>query len=256
MNVFLTLATLFFVGSIGGWVFEVFFRKFLSDSNPDRRWINPGFLVGPYLPIYGFGLAGMYLLCKIPLDFVPSVPWQIVLRLVMMTVVMTVIEYVAGLIFIKGMRIKLWDYSGRWGNIQGIICPLFSLIWGVGGAAYYFLVHPHVLSGLDWLSRNLAYSFFVGFFFGVIAIDIGYSMQIVVKIRKFAADNRIVVRYEEFKAHIKHNKELAKEKARFVFAFRSDRPLGEHLNKYLEFKKAQEEKLREKLREKKNRKKN
>lgn len=250
MNVFLILATLFFVGSVGGWVFEVFFRKFLSDSNPDRRWINPGFLVGPYLPIYGFGLSVMYLLCRIPLDFVPSLPWQIVLRLVMMTVVMTAIEYLAGLIFIKGMRIKLWDYSGRWGNIQGIICPLFTLIWGAGGAAYYFLVHPRVISGLEWLSQNLAYSFFVGFFFGVLVIDFGYSMQIVVKIRKFAADNQIVVRFEEFKANIKKNKELAKEKARFIFAFRSEKPLGEHLNKYLEATRQREARLREKLREK------
>lgn len=251
MNVVLTFATLFFVGSVGGWVFEVLFRKFLSDSNPDHRWINPGFLVGPYLPIYGFGLAGMYLLCRIPLDFVTSVPLQILLRLVVITLVMTLIEYLAGLIFIKGMRIKLWDYTERWGNIQGIICPLFTLIWGVGGAAYYFLVHPRVLSGLDWLSRNLAYSFFVGFFFGVLIIDFGYSMHIVVKIRKFAADNQIVVRFEEFKANIKKNRELAKEKARFIFAFRTERPLGEHLNKYLEFKRAQEEKLRERFKGKK-----
>ena len=23
------------------------------------KWVNPGFLIGPYLPIYGFGLCGL-----------------------------------------------------------------------------------------------------------------------------------------------------------------------------------------------------
>lgn len=50
MNVFLTLAFLFFIGSIIGWLMELVFRKIISSG----KWINPGFLVGPYLPLYGF----------------------------------------------------------------------------------------------------------------------------------------------------------------------------------------------------------
>lgn len=244
MNMILTLATLFFVGSLGGWVFEVFFRKFISDSNPDRRWINPGFLVGPYLPIYGFGLTAMYLFCRIPIDFIDSQVWRTAVRLVIIIISMTVIEYIAGLIFIKGMKVKLWDYSNRWGNIDGIICPLFSLVWGAAGSIYLFFVHPHIQAGLDWLAANLAYSFFVGFFFGVLAIDISYSLQIVVKMRKFAQDNQIVIKYEEFKAHIKRNRERAHEKARFVFAFRTDRPFSEHLGQYLAAVRKKEEEAR------------
>ena len=62
MNFILTLAYLFFVGSVSGWVLELFFRKFFSASNPEHKWINPGFCTGPYLPIYGFGLCALYLL--------------------------------------------------------------------------------------------------------------------------------------------------------------------------------------------------
>ena len=43
MNFILTLAYLFFVGSISGWVLELFFRKWFSSSNPEHKWINPGF---------------------------------------------------------------------------------------------------------------------------------------------------------------------------------------------------------------------
>ena len=65
MNLFLTLAFLFFIGSVLGWVLELFFRKFFSGSNPEHKWINPGFCTGPYLPIYGFGLCALYLLARI-----------------------------------------------------------------------------------------------------------------------------------------------------------------------------------------------
>ena len=75
---------------------------------------------------------------------------------------MTLIEFVAGLIFIKGLKIKLWDYSNRKGNIMGIICPSFSLIWLIVGSLYYFLLNPVLVEGISWISENLIYTYFVG----------------------------------------------------------------------------------------------
>ena len=60
MNLFLTLAFLFFIGAITGWVIEVLFRRFLSSANPERKWINPGFCTGPYLPLYGNQYFDLY----------------------------------------------------------------------------------------------------------------------------------------------------------------------------------------------------
>ena len=60
MNLFLTLAFLFFIGAITGWVIEVLFRRFLSSANPERKWINPGFCTGPYMTLYGVGLCMLY----------------------------------------------------------------------------------------------------------------------------------------------------------------------------------------------------
>ncbi len=127
MNDFLVLAFLFFIGSCIGWGIEVFFRRFISKNNPERKWINPGFLVGPYLPIYGFGLWGMYFVSKLSaVVMTGSEIMDTVVILIIMTVVMTVIEYAAGLIFIKGMKVRLWDYSRERSDFQGIICLKFS----------------------------------------------------------------------------------------------------------------------------------
>lgn len=128
MSFFLTIAFLFFIGSIAGWGIEVVFRRFFSSANPERKWINPGFLSGPYLPLYGFSLIALYLLAMLE-RFIPieNTALRKAALFAIMAAAVTLVEYVAGLIFIKGMHVRLWDYSKQWGNIQGIICPKFTL---------------------------------------------------------------------------------------------------------------------------------
>ena len=126
LDTLLVLGFLFFVVSILGWILEVLFRKFFSTNNPERKWITPGFLIGPYIPLYGFSLATLFIFSWIPVDFISSPILQKLLLFVLMALAITAMEYLAGIIFIKGMNIKLWDYSNEWGNIQGIICPRFS----------------------------------------------------------------------------------------------------------------------------------
>ena len=223
MNVFLTLTYLFFIGSVSGWVLELFFRKLFSSSNPEHKWINPGFCTGPYLPIYGFGLCTLYLLAllggKTGLDGL----------FLGMAISMTLIEYIGGLLLLKGAKIRLWDYSNRRGNIQGLICPLFSFFWALLGAAYYFLIHPHILTALAWLSENLAFSFVIGLFFGVFLVDMASSAHWVSRVKAFADENDVIVKVENLKAHIHAAQERASARVHFFFAFRSERPLAEHL---------------------------
>ena len=161
MNNVLIFAFLFFIGSCLGWCMEVFFRRFFSKANPERKWINPGFLSGPYLPLYGFGLWGMYAVSALSsVAMTPSKALDVVIILVIMAVVMTIIEYIAGIIFIRGMHVKLWDYTKEKGNIQGIICPKFSVIWGMLGCVYYFLINPYVVGWVYcfWIGKSEAVS--------------------------------------------------------------------------------------------------
>ena len=180
MNTFLKLAFLFYIGSSLGWVLELLFRRFISGNNPERKWINPGFMVGPYVPLYGTGLCILYLVSRLAQSRQIADPvWNNILMLLLMAAAMTAIEYIAGIMLLKVMNARLWDYSRRWGNVDGLICPLFSAIWAAMGAAYYFFVDPYILRALDWLSRNLAFSFVIGMFFGVFAIDFVYSTHLL-----------------------------------------------------------------------------
>jgi uncharacterized membrane protein len=231
MTLFLVLTFLFFVGSIIGWVIELFWRKFFAGDNPDHRWVNPGFLHGPYLPLYGLSLCLLFALTFVDVSFVPGgLAVQKAVLFVVMALCITALEYVGGLIFIKGMHIKLWDYSTLWGNIQGIICPLFSFFWWVLSAIYYFLVHPRILAWLYWFTDHLAFCLVVGFFYGVFTVDLCYTFRLAARIRAFASERQIDVRYEKLKLAIQQKNEELKEKAHFILPFRSDgRSLTESL---------------------------
>lgn len=235
MNSFLTLAFLFFIGSVAGWVVELLYRHFTAKDKTNRKWINPGFCTGPYLPLYGVGICLLYGLASLE-RFIPLANpiWTKLLLFLLMALCMTVLEYIAGCISLHFTQIRLWDYSEEWGNLNGIICPKFSLIWAALGAFYYFAIHPHILDALAWLSQNLAFSFFIGIFFGIFIIDVVHSAQLIARLKKYAKENDIEVRYENLKLRIRSWQDEKKQKHYFFRPFHSERPLSEYIKEMRE----------------------
>ena len=99
---------------------------------------------------------------------------------------------------------------------------------------YYYLLAPHVLRALDWFNDNLSFSFILGTFFGVIILDFVYSTKLLVKVRKYAKDNDLVVKYEELKIQIEEAQKNFEKKYSFIFAFKQSKPLKEYLEEYKE----------------------
>jgi uncharacterized membrane protein len=197
MKYLVIISTLFVIGSLIGWIIELFFRRFVSQ----KKWMNPGFLTGPYLPIYGFGVLVLYGVSNLPLG-ISNQPVDIIVHILVIGVGMTVVEFIAGLIFIKGLKVKLWDYSDRKGNIMGIICPLFSLIWLVVGSLYYFFLNPFLVEGISWISENLIYTYFVGMVMGAMAVDFAYSIHLATKLKEYKEIANL--RFEDFKKELKN----------------------------------------------------
>ena len=196
MKYLVIISTLFVIGSLLGWCIELFFRRYVSQ----KKWMNPGFLTGPYLPIYGFGVILLYGLSNIPLG-IDNGFVEVLIRIIIIGVGMTLDEFIAGLIFIKGFKIKLWDYSNRKGNIMGIICPIFSVIWLAVGSLYYFLLNPILVQSISWISENLIYTYFVGGVVGAMLVDFAYSIHLATKLKEFKEYRDL--RFEEFKKKIK-----------------------------------------------------
>ncbi len=148
MNRFIILTFLFAVGGTVGWGIEVIYRRFVSQ----KHWVNPGFLTGPCLPLYGFSLCILYSMARMESYISANEVWkQKLLLFILMAVAITALECVVGRVMISVEHIKLWDYTKCWGNIQGIICPQYSFYWMILSALYYFFVHPHILDAREWL---------------------------------------------------------------------------------------------------------
>ena len=202
LEIFLTIISLFVLGSVVGYIIELFWRRFVSQ----HHWVNPGFLVGPYLPIYGFGTVILYGLSNL-VDLIPfpsELLWlKIVVSILTIAIALTLVEFIAGLIFIKGLKIKLWDYSNVKGNIMGIICPIYSLFWLVAGALYYFFLNEPLTEFVSFLASNQIYYFFVGIVVGMIIVDFCYSLHVATALSKFAKENKVIVSLMQFQEHAK-----------------------------------------------------
>jgi uncharacterized membrane protein/HD superfamily phosphodiesterase len=125
---------LFAIYSFMGWIIEAVYR-----SISDRQFINPGFLYGPFIPIYGFGAAFIIIL-----EFLIH-HWPLPIKLIVYGIVLTFIEYFTGFIFEKVFKVKLWDYSDDRFNIQGRVSLLFSLCWTALALIFITFIHPVVL---------------------------------------------------------------------------------------------------------------
>lgn len=256
MSILLVLAFVFYIGSTLGWVLELFYRRFFSANNPERKWINPGFCVGPYVPLYGCGLCLMYGLSEFERTLAMGSPvLQKVVFFIAAGLAMTLIELLFGLLALNYAHVMLWDYSKLKFNYKGLICPQFTFAWTALCAFYYYVMHPYIRGAVAWLEANLGLSFFLGVFFGVFAVDLVYSAQLLAKIRKFAADNQIIVRFERLKSQVRSANERRREKINFLLSFRSDESITEHLAAYkdqlMAELSAQKEQLEERIKQQK-----
>lgn len=166
---------LFLIGCFIGWIIELFYRNLIN-----KKKINPGFLRGPYLPIYGFVTLLFYFIVDSRINSIH--------KIILLIIIPTSIELLTGLIFEKYFRIKLWDYSKNFLNFKGIICPLASFCWIILSMIYYFILHDLVSNFLLVTFSNANYIFLYGAIAGIFLLDIFYSFNVAFRVRKMAKE--------------------------------------------------------------------
>lgn len=123
----------FIVYSFGGWIAQGFYVGF-----KDRKFLNTGFLYGPYVPIYGFGaLAIIYIIDA----YLPSNPFAIFFGTMILT---SILEYFTSWAMEKMFHRLWWNYSKRPFNIHGRICLLNSTLYGIAGLFITYISQPYV----------------------------------------------------------------------------------------------------------------
>ena len=131
-NQFFSMLTYFIIYSILGWILESVFRSIC-----EKKLINTGFLKGPFCPIYGIGAIIMITL----LSGIKDAP---VLLFLISFIVLTIWEYLVGVLLEKLFKTKYWDYSDHKFNYKGRICLTNSLAWGILGVLFTKYIHPFI----------------------------------------------------------------------------------------------------------------
>lgn len=133
--------------SFCGWVYES-----ILVSIQEKRPVNRGFLNGPLCPIYGTGaVLGIAVLGDVH---------QPILLFVLSAVGACILEYVTSWAMEQLFHARWWDYSHFRFNLNGRICLLGALVFGIGGVVIVGFIQPHVasatqmipLSMMHWLS--------------------------------------------------------------------------------------------------------
>ena len=70
-------------------------------------------------------------------------------------IVGAVVEYSLSLIGEWLLNVKWWDYSDKFLNINGRICLLYSIFWGLLGVYLIKIVNPKVDKLIDYLKTKI-----------------------------------------------------------------------------------------------------
>ena len=125
-----SLLLYFFIYSFLGWCTEVAYA-----TVKERRFVNRGFLNGPWCPIYGVGVSAVVTLLDGFRD-------SLLLLYLSSLVLVTLIEGMTGFIMDKIFHHKWWDYTGLPLNIGGYVCLPFSIAWGAACVVIAKGIHP------------------------------------------------------------------------------------------------------------------
>ena len=126
-----SIILVFFVFSFGGWVWEVSIHLV-----NDGVFVNRGTMHGPWLPIYGGGVA-MIVILLARWRSKPQV------EVVLIILLCGVVEYSTSLILeITSGGMRWWDYTGYFLNLNGRICAEGLLVFAIGGMVAVYLLVP------------------------------------------------------------------------------------------------------------------
>lgn len=144
MSKFLFYFLLFFIYSFIGWVIEMFTVNFVLK----QKFADRGFLIGPYCPIYGFAsIIMIFILSRYKGD--------ILVLFFMSIIICTIIEYFTSYIMEKLFKARWWDYSNEPFNLNGRICLINSIGFGILGVLLIRIINPFFVGLLSKLGTNV-----------------------------------------------------------------------------------------------------
>jgi uncharacterized membrane protein len=78
-------------------------------------------------------------------------------------IVGSIVEYLVSFFGELILNVKWWDYSNRFLNINGRICFMYSIFWGILGLYLIKGINPKIDKFIDWLKSKINIKILAGF---------------------------------------------------------------------------------------------
>lgn len=165
---------LFFLCSFLGWVMEV-----ITALVQHHRFINRGFLIGPYCPIYGVG-------CVLMAWLLPQLAETIPATFALATLLCGALEYLTSWAMEKLFHARWWDYSDHRFHLNGRVCLENLLAFGILGVLVVKLLAPWAFGLFDCLPSAAALGLCIALSVLFLA-DAAVSVNVLGRIRRAAS---------------------------------------------------------------------
>ncbi len=169
---YLLLVTIY---AVLGWTIEVI-RVYISE----RKFINRGFLVGPYCLIYGFGA----LLITLLLSDISSV----ILLFLSSVVLCGFLEYLTSYVMEKIFKTRWWDYSNNKFNLNGRICLECLIYFGIAGLLVINVTNPIILKYIGLISDLWLNVISIILIFNYLC-DFKLSFEVAINLKKLSVNS-------------------------------------------------------------------
>lgn len=168
---FYELLWIFVIYAFFGWCTEVAYA-----GVNHGKFVNRGFLNGPYCPIYGCGVV-LVVVVLTPLKE------NLLILFIGSFLLTSIIEFFTGFILEKVFHNKWWDYSKVPFNIKGYVCLKFSIYWGLACTFVMKIIHPIIYKFITVLPKILGIVLIFIFFSGFL-VDIIITVASILKLNK------------------------------------------------------------------------
>ena len=186
---------LFFTYAVLGWIMEVTL-KLISE----KRFINRGFLIGPYCPIYGYGVLLITILLK-------KYQEDIVATFIFSILICGTLEYFTSYFMEKIFHARWWDYSQRKFNINGRICLETLIPFGIMGCLIIYITNPVLLNLIGKIPA--------------IPLNILSAILFICYVVDNIISGKIVSNLKEISSNVKDNTEEISQKVKNIISKKS-----------------------------------
>ena len=137
----------FFICSFIGWILEVIYAYIVLN-----KFVNRGFLFGPICPIYGYGALIMIITAE---TIKKKKIHAILLKFILITVLFSALEYIASFLLEILFGLRWWDYTTEFMNLNGRICLMFSLTFGILGILFIQCIYEPTKKLIQKIRRKV-----------------------------------------------------------------------------------------------------